>query len=148
MRRTDGGAGPKLPEIAGCPDCGASYREGRWTWKAAPADAYPHTCPACERIANDYPAGVVRVQGAFVEPHRQELVGLLRHVEEREKAEHPLKRIMAIVDEGTGFVATVTDPKLALSFGRALEKAYGGDLQQPGTAADKENLVRVEWTRD
>lgn len=23
----------KLPELAGCPRCNASYRNGRWTWE-------------------------------------------------------------------------------------------------------------------
>ena len=64
----------KLPEIAACPECQASYRKGRWTWKSAPADAYSHRCPACERIADDYPAGVVELDGGFIAAHRDELV--------------------------------------------------------------------------
>jgi hypothetical protein len=114
----------KLPDLAVCPDCRASYRSGRWTWQPAPADAYEHTCPACERIASDYPAGVVHLQGDFATSHRDELVGLLRNLEERERAEHPLKRIMAIADEGSGFAVSVTDAKLAETFGRALERAH------------------------
>jgi NMD protein affecting ribosome stability and mRNA decay len=138
----------KRRELAGCPSCGASYREGRWTWKTAPAGSYEEVCPACQRIADDFPAGEVRVEGAFVGPHREELVGLIRHVEERERGEHPLKRIMAIEDEGAGFVVTVTDAKLAPAMGRALHSAYEGDLELPPTTSDRENLVRVRWTRD
>jgi len=142
------GRSEKLPELAGCPRCGASYREGRWTWKSAPAGSYEHVCPACERIESDYPAGVVRVEGTFVGAHQGDLVGLMRNVEEREKSEHPLKRIMAIDEDSDGLTVKVTDGKLALSLGRALKKAYDGQLDQPPTTADKENLVRVHWARD
>jgi hypothetical protein len=105
-------------------------------------------CPACERIATDYPAGVLHVGGGFASSHRDELLSLVRHVEERERDEHPLKRIMGVSDEGTGFAVTVTDGKLAQSFGRALQRAYEGRLEHPPTTAEKENLVRVRWTRD
>jgi hypothetical protein len=142
------GSKGKLPELAGCPECGASYRNGRWTWQKAPIGSYEHVCPACQRIADDYPAGVLHVEGDFAAAHRDELEGLLRNVEERERTNHPLKRIMAIADEGPGFTVSVTDGKLAQSLGRALESAYEGELELPPTTSDRENLVRVRWTRD
>ncbi len=138
----------KLPEGAACPDCGASYRDGRWTWQAAPADAYSHVCPACERIATDYPAGVVHLEGQFVRDHRDELLQLLQNLEARERKEHPLKRIMGVRDEGQGIAVTVTDAKLAHTFGRALHSAHRGSLDDPPTTSERENLVRVHWRRD
>ena len=138
----------KHPEIASCPRCSASYREGRWTWKAAPAGSYERVCPACERIAEGYPAGVLHVGGAFAAAHRDDLIGLVHNVEQRERADHPLKRVISIEDEGTGFVVQTTDAKLAAALGRALEKAYDGHLEHPSTTADRENLVRIRWTRD
>jgi hypothetical protein len=105
-------------------------------------------CPACERIASDYPAGVLHAQGAFAAAHRDDLLGLVRNVEERERADHPLKRIMSIEDEGTGFVVKTTDAKLVEALGRALRNAYAGHLEHPPTSKDKENLVRIRWTRD
>lgn len=138
----------KLPELAGCPRCGASYRNGRWTWKTAPAGSYESVCPACERIKSNYPAGALRVTGDFATSHRDEVIRLLCNIEARERTEHPLKRIMAVTDEGAGFVVTTTDSKLAETFGRALKKTYEGRLDQPPTTNDKENLVRVEWARD
>ncbi len=138
----------KGPGIAGCPRCGASYRNGRWTWKAAPPGAYERTCPACERVAGDYPAGVLHVEGVFAASHRAELLQRLRNVEERESAAHPLKRIMAVKDEPAGFSVTVTDAKLARALGRALKSAFDGHLELPPTTSDHENLVRVRWTRD
>ena len=138
----------KLPEPAVCPKCGASYHNGRWTWKTAPAGSYEHVCPACERIESDYPAGVLHIGGAFAAAHRDEILGLLRNVESAERDEHPLKRIMGIKDEESGLLVSVTDAKLTESLGHALERAYSGQLERPPTTSEKENLVRVRWTRD
>jgi len=138
----------KLPELACCPSCRASYRAGRWTWQTAPVDAYQRTCPACERIESGYPAGVLQVAGDFAVTHRDDLIGLIRNVEERERSTHPLKRVMAIADEGAGFSVSVTDAKLVDAMGRALKHAYAGHLEHPPTTSDKENLVRARWSRD
>jgi hypothetical protein len=105
-------------------------------------------CPACERIAADYPAGVLHVAGGFAAGHREELVSLVRHVEERERAKHPLKRVMTIEDEGAGFLVKTTDARLAGAMGRALHKAYTGRLEHAPTTSEKGNLVRVRWLRD
>jgi NMD protein affecting ribosome stability and mRNA decay len=146
--RANGAERGKLPQVTACPSCGASYREGRWTWQPAPADAHERTCPACERIAERYPAGVLRVEGKFAARHRDDLIGLVRNVEERERSRHPLKRIMRIATKRNGFVAETTDGKLAQALGKALHKAYAGELEHPPTTADTENLVRVRWLRD
>lgn len=138
----------KLREIAACPKCGASYRNGRWTWETAPVGSYEHVCPACERIDGDYPAGILTVEGGFAASHRDDLIGLIHNVEERERTEHPLKRVMAIEDAAGGFVVKTTDAKLAEALGKALKSAYAGELEHPPTTSDKENLVRVHWTRD
>ena len=138
----------KLPDLADCPDCGACFREGRWTWRKAPVGSAQHVCPACLRIATQDPAGEVHVEGGFVAEHRSEIEGLLRNIEERERNEHPLKRIMAIEDEPSGFVVTVTDAKLAQTFGRALEKAYAGRLEHSPTSREQPQYARVRWARE
>jgi len=138
----------KHADISACPQCGASYREGRWTWQSAPAGSHKRLCPACERIRDRYPAGVLHVGGAFAALHHDDLIGLVRNVEERERSNHPLNRIMSIEPEENGFVVETTDGELAQALGRALHKAYAGELEHPPTTADKENLVRVRWIRD
>jgi len=147
-RRVPAGAREKLTDVTACPDCGSSYRAGRWTWQPAPIGASEQQCPACERITGHYPAGVLNVEGAFTALHRDDLIGLLRNIEERERSNHPLKRIMTIEPKPNGFVVETTDGKLAHALGRALRKAYSGQLELPPTTADKENLVRVRWVRD
>jgi NMD protein affecting ribosome stability and mRNA decay len=146
--RKSGKAPAKLPALTVCPGCGATYRKGRWTWQPATSAARERTCPACERIADRYPAGVLRVEGKFAVAHRDDLIGLVRHVEERERSRHPLKRIIQIAPRRNGFIAETTDGKLAQALGRALRKAYAGELEHGPTTADTENLVRVRWVRD
>jgi NMD protein affecting ribosome stability and mRNA decay len=136
----------KLPDPTACTSCGALYREGRWIWGAPPADAHRTLCPACRRIEDDYPAGLVVVEGEFASFHREEIEGLVRHVEERARKEHPLKRVMRIGErEGGGLEIATTDARLARGIGDALYHAYQGRLDYHYT--ELENLLRVHWTR-
>ena len=135
----------KLPDPTACPKCGALYRKGRWTWGAAPADAHRTECPACRRIADAYPAGIVRLTGAFAKTHAEEIRSLVRHVEEREKKEHALKRIMAVESDGDALVVTTTDEHLARGIGEAVKHAYQGELDY--SFSEAENVLRVEWKR-
>jgi hypothetical protein len=135
----------KLPDPTACPECGVMYRAGRWTWGAPPVDAARRTCPACQRIQDDYPGGFLTLGGSFPRAHRQEIEGLARNVEEREKGQHPLKRIMAMTEQEEGLLITTTDPSLARNIGDALHHAYRGELDYQ--YSEEGNVLRVTWTR-
>lgn len=135
----------KLPEPAVCGECGAIYHAGRWQWGEKPAGAHALVCPACHRIRDRFPAGFVHVGGAHFRAHRDELLKLLRHREEKEKAEHPLARIIAIEDEADGVLVTTTDIHLARDLGEALRHAHQGELEFHYN--EGENLLRVRWRR-
>ncbi len=135
----------KLPDPTACTDCGAMYRNGRWAWGAPPVDAHRTICPACQRVRDDYPGGHLTLRGDFVRDHREELLGLARNVEEREKGQHPLKRIMAVRDVEAEVLITTTDPNLARSIGDAMYSAYEGDLDYQYT--EESNVLRVTWSR-
>jgi hypothetical protein len=135
---------PRDPTV--CPRCGALFRRGRWMWGEAPADAHASPCPACRRIEEGYPAGVVVAEGAFVAAHLDEIRGLAANLEEREKAEHPLKRILAVHEEGGRLRIETTDHKLAEAIGGSLHAAYAGELVR--SPAEPGDLVRLTWRRD
>jgi hypothetical protein len=91
------------------------------------------------------PAGVVSLRGGFARAHKDEIVGLVRNEEAAEKAEHPLNRIMAIADIDDGIEIQTTDIHLPHRLGRAIERAFHGDLD---THFDETGyFVRVDWHR-
>lgn len=136
----------KLPDPTVCPRCGAIYRAGRWAWGAAPADAHRTECPACRRTADEVPAGVVVVKGEFAAAHRDEIRGLVHNVEEREKAEHALKRVMTIGENDDGSLTiSTTDARLARAIGEALHDAYRGELDYQ--FVESESCFRATWAR-
>jgi NMD protein affecting ribosome stability and mRNA decay len=136
----------RLHDPTVCPDCSAVYRDGRWSWGAGPADAPRALCAACHRIRDDYPGGTIDLRGAFVAAHRDDILNLARNVEERQKAEHPLQRIMAIADAEGGVRITVTDLNLARAIGDAIHKAHKGTVDYQ--YLHDESRVRVTWERE
>ena len=134
----------KLPEPTVCPQCSAVFHEGRWQWRQVPADAHRQTCPACHRLHDHYPAGFVTLQGEFFHAHRDEIMHLVHNEEKRARAEHPLKRIMAVEEKDAATLVTTTDIHLARGIGEALHHAYQGELKYHYNP--EENLLRVSWT--
>ena len=135
----------KLPEPTRCPQCGATYHNGRWTWDAAPAKAHEQMCPACHRIHDQFPAGYVTLKGTFLHEHRDEILRVVRSCEGKEKSGHPLQRIMAIENTKDGVLVTTTDSHLARDVAVRLHDAYKGDLEFRYNK--EENLVRATWQR-
>jgi hypothetical protein len=72
-------------------------------------------------------------------------VNLVRHFEQKARVEHPLQRIMEIVEEDGGLWVRTTDIHLAHGIGEALRHAYRGRLQS--RYSPEENLLRVHWER-
>lgn len=134
----------KLPDPTVCPQCGAFFHDGRWQWGAAPAGAHQVTCPACHRMNDQYPAGFLTLEGPFFLAHREEIMHLVHHHEQRERAEHPLQRIMAVDERDGEVLVTTTDIHLARGIGEAVHHAYQGELEFHYNP--EENLLRVHWT--
>ena len=135
----------KLPEPTVCPECGVVYQKGRWTWKEAPEGANKAICPACRRIADQYPAGHIEIKGDFFADHRIEIINLMRNMEDKEKENHPMERIMAIEEQSDGALVTTTGIHLARGISTALSNAYCGDTSI--VYLDADNIVKVNWTR-
>lgn len=136
----------KLHEPTQCTSCSAVFVDGRWQWIEPPRGANVVTCPACRRIADDYPAGELTLTGAFVTSHGEEIVGLIRNTEEREKSEHPLQRLIRIDEKSGRMVVTTTDIHLPRRIAHALEAAYKGQLKTHYDEAGY--FVRIAWHRD
>ena len=135
----------KPSEPTACPVCGAVFHGGRWQWNEPSADSKQAPCPACQRVHDKVPAGFLSLGGAFFSAHKEEIMNLIRHVEQREKSAHPLKRIMEMEPGEDGMLITFTDPHLARGVGEALHDAYKGDLDFAYQA--EERILRVSWKR-
>jgi hypothetical protein len=134
----------KPSEPAFCPQCGAVYRDGRWSWGERPEAAVELTCQACHRTKDNYPAGIVQLTGPQLARLRDQILHLARHQEEAERGEHPLNRILEVREEPESLVIATTDIHLPRRIGEAIQRAYKGGLK---THFDESNyFVRVEWT--
>jgi hypothetical protein len=75
--------------------------------------------------------------GQFFLGHKEEIMRLVRHHEQRERVEHSLKRIMAVEDQD----GAPTDIHLVRGLGEAVHHAYQGELELHYNP--EENLLRV-----
>jgi len=135
----------RRPDPSVCPQCGATHQGGRWTWRAAPADAPRHECPACRRTADYYPAGILTFEGPFVAGHREQILAIVHAREAREKADHPLQRVMAVEEAPGRMVVATTGNQLAHGIARAVKRACKGSLEYHYSKG--ENLLRARWMR-
>ena len=104
-------------------------------------------CPACLKIRDNFPSGIVTLGGGYVLPHKRELLKLVKNEEDRARGFNPLERVMAIKENGHGSVIiTTTNEKLAQRLGRAIKKAFHGEVSYRWSHDNK--LVRVDWERE
>jgi hypothetical protein len=134
-------AGPMV-----CDGCGAVFVAGRWRWVEAPADAQRGKCAACQRVDDRYPAGVVECSGTFLARHADEVIGIAYNLEALERANRPLERIMSVATEDGSVVIETTGTHLARRIGKAVARAFHGELELEQPAG--EHFVRVHWHRD
>jgi NMD protein affecting ribosome stability and mRNA decay len=135
----------KYPEPSVCTGCGALFHKGRWQWGIAPAGAHKHLCPACQRIHDRQPAGILTIRGDFFAAHRQEILGLIHNAEAKERVEHPLQRVMKIEEGEDGVVVSLTDVHLTRTIGDDLHSAYEGELDYE--YVERATVFRANWTR-
>ena len=135
----------KWPEPTRCPECGALFVNGRWSWKETSEETYKTVCPACQRIADCYPAGYIEIKGEFFKEHRDEIFNLIHNIEKQEKDQHPLERIMSIADEKKHTLVTTTGIHIARRIGEALSRSYKGDFSFQYVQGEK--IIRVYWQR-
>jgi hypothetical protein len=135
----------KLPDPTRCPRCGALYIQGRWTWQIAGQSVNEELCPACLRINDKVPAGVLHLSGVFFEEHREEIENLINNQEKLEKERHPLERLMGMRYEDNKLRVETTGIHVARRIGDALNNAYQGKLDLEYLQGQRK--VRVSWER-
>lgn len=152
-RTTDPYRPRKAPTAVGvCPACHSISRKKRWYLDAeeyaslARTGAVLRRCPACRKIADGFPSGVVTLRGRFLQTHRDDIFAIVRNEERRARGTNPLERIMEIREGDGSVVILTTDEKLAQRIGREIRKAYQGSVSYKWS--EDASLVRVDWSRD
>jgi NMD protein affecting ribosome stability and mRNA decay len=128
-----------------CSTCSAVFQKGRWSWATKPSGAHETLCPACHRIRDVYPKGLVTIKGSFKDVQHEQPIGVITNTEDKEQNEHPFSRIMGIELRPEGLVISTTDTPLPRRIGEALTHAYQGKLEVPYDP--DEHFVRVTGTR-
>jgi NMD protein affecting ribosome stability and mRNA decay len=149
---------PYLPKgasksVSVCEQCHAVYSNKRWSLSPERYDMVMRdptvtlmVCPACHKMHDDLPGGIVTLKGAYVLPHKQELLNLVKNEEERARGMNPLERVMSIKENGSGsLVINTTNERLAQRLGKAIKKAFHGEVAYHFSHDNK--LARVDWER-
>ncbi len=115
----------KSGRVIVCDGCKAFYQTGRWHWGAAPvAELHSGLCPACQRIRDRKPAGTICLPSEFLSV-RDEVLGMVHNAEKAAKEEHPLERLMDIIDSLEGeLLVTTTGIHLARALTNKLERRF------------------------
>ena len=135
----------KWQEPTSCPDCGLVFRKGRWQTGDARLDDHAVRCPACARIHDHLPAGLLQLSGEFFTNHHEEIMRLVHNRETQERKLHPLERIMGIEVDDKGTTVCYTGIHLTRATGEALHSAYQGELELNHN--DRDAPIRVAWRR-
>ncbi|BDV44816.1 hypothetical protein GURASL_37390 [Geotalea uraniireducens] len=137
-----------LKETALCKKCGALYHDKRWTMeggKPAEGNVTKVTCPACQRMADNNPAGVATFSGEYLLAHEAEILNSIQNIEAKARQKNPLGRIMEIRQDKNILTVTTTEEKLAQKLGREIFRAHKGELHYQWS--HEESFVRVNWSR-
>ena len=139
-------------EAAVCQECHALYQGKRWLFDeklyaklAGAGKVRQVVCPTCRKIKDHYVEGYLTLSGEFLVAHKDELVTLLENEAAKVGKRSCDDRIVQQVQEGEKLVVETTTDKLAQHLGRAVYKAYKGDLSFRWSEGNK--FVRVYWTR-
>ncbi len=138
----------KYPEPTVCSGCSLIYHKGHWTNGLSLAGAVNRElCPACKRIQDRNPGGVVYLEGSYLQAHQEELLKIIKNQEALAREHRPLQRIMWIKPNGTaGLEIATTNLHLARRIGETLHRAHKGQLDIKYSAGDR--FARVYWRRD
>jgi NMD protein affecting ribosome stability and mRNA decay len=140
-------------EASLCTTCQAIYQNKRWFFdktlagKLAGTDQVKNvTCPTCRKIKDHYPEGILTLSGEFLKEHQDEITARLKKEAARVSGRSVPDRIITMTEEANDrLVVETTTEKMAQHLGRAVYKAYKGELHFQWGEMNK--LVRVNWSR-
>lgn len=143
----------KPDEAAVCRRCRSVYAGHRWELESQAGNDLSKArhvaevlCPACEKIKDRIPGGIISLSGDFFQKHEQEALSLIKREARKAIVINPMERIMGMERQKEGLTIWTTNEKLAQRLGRALYKAFRGSIEYNWSKNIK--LLRVKWHRD
>lgn len=135
-----------------CIECHAIFQNKRWSIdeelyrkRSSQRNVKSILCPACKKVKDNFPGGILKLKGDFLHEHQGEIINLIKNEEKRARGFNPLERIMNIIKTKKGIEITTTNEKLAQRIGKSLRKAYRGKIEYKWSSDTK--LLRAEWER-
>ncbi|MBW3625175.1 MAG: ATPase [Armatimonadetes bacterium] len=125
------------------------YRHDKAPAEAQSPDAHrvDVICPGCKQVQDHNPGGVLTLSGQFLIEHNEEIMNLIQHEDEKARGVNPLEKIMEMNKDGEDtLVITTTNEFLVQRLGKAVHRAYNGDIEIKFGGDDVP--VRVNWHRD
>lgn len=136
-----------------CPRCKSVFKDKRWLIDNELAEEFLDDenipkilCVGCRKALENYAMGYLYISGEFTHTHSEDIMKLIQNEVERARGINPLHQIINMYEENDTLVIETTTDHLAQRLGRALYKAYKGDLEFKWSKGSK--LVRVYWRRD
>jgi NMD protein affecting ribosome stability and mRNA decay len=157
VKRIDSSADPylnyeKMNGVAVCNKCQAVFQNKRWSIdedlyqsKVKEGNIKSIQCPACKKVRDKFPGGILKLKGPFLHEHIMEILNLIKNEEQKAMGFNPLERIMDIVTTPKGVEITTTNEKLTQRIGKSIKKAYQGKVAYRWS--DDTKLLRAEWER-
>ena len=143
----------KYPEPTICPSCQLVYHKGHWTTNTLEArntesrkSINKELCPACRRISDRLPGGVLYLSGRYLAANGHEIMNIARNQEKQARVSRPLQRIMWMKRNGETLEIATTNFHLARRIGQAIHSAHDGTLDIKYSEGDR--FVRVYWSRE
>ena len=139
-----------LKEIAVCKRCRAVYRHKRWSMDYPDQKIKSHKvqkviCPACRKIRDHFPGGIITLRGDFLNSRKEQIRNLIKNEENRAMGVNPLERIISVKDMKDYMEIHTTTERFAQRIGREIQRAYKGSVAYHWSKDNKS--VRVEWHR-
>ncbi len=138
-----------------CPTCKLIYHNKRWFWDEKLYNELMEKknevnfkeCPACRKIRDHYPLGIVYFDVSGLRPDEYEnLKRRIANEAEYEKDRNPLARIMREYEEDGYYVVETTTETLAKKIAKAVQKTFHGNTQF--NFSDGQKFLRIEWSRE
>lgn len=129
-----------------CPECKLVFINGKWKKAELPNEYTENLCPACRRIKDGYFGGILYLKSDILKTKKEEILKLAKNKESTAQVTNPLRRIGKIEEKNDSeIIIYTTFEHLATSIGKAIRKAYQGELTIQ--YRENEKAARIYWKK-